>query len=259
MILMNLEGKTILVTGGAGGIGRAICRRLAKQGGSIIVHYHTSISEAESLADEIDGVAVYADLREKDDVDKMFDRIEEKIGALECCVANAGLYPSKPMPIWEISEDRWNATLESNLGITVLTAQGFLRKAMTRGKGSLVLIGSTAGIHGERGHSDYATAKGAITSGLLRTLKNDVSGTSIRVNAVAPGWTLTDSKIESGIDQEVASNAMLTMSMKKLASPDDIAGSVAFLLSEAASGHISGQVIEVSGGMEGRVIPGPGE
>ncbi len=259
MILMNLEGKTILVTGGAGGIGRAICRHLAKQGGSIIVHYHTSISEAESLADEIDGVAVYADLRKKDDVDKMFDRIEERIGALECCVANAGLYPPKPMPIWEISEDRWNATLESNLGITVLTAQGFLRKAMTRGKGSLVLIGSTAGIHGERGHSDYATAKGAITSGLLRTLKNDVSGTSIRVNAVAPGWTLTDSKIESGIDQEVASNAMLTMSMKKLASPDDIAGSVAFLLSETASGHISGQVIEVSGGMEGRVIPGPGE
>ena len=259
MILMNLEGKTILVTGGAGGIGRAICRHLAKQGGSIIVHYHTSISEAESLADEIDGVAVYADLRKKDDVDKMFDRIEEKIGALECCVANAGLYPPEPMPIWEISEDRWNATLESNLGITVLTAQGFLRKAMTRGEGSLVLIGSTAGIHGERGHSDYATAKGAITSGLLRTLKNDVSGTSIRVNAVAPGWTLTDSKIESGIGQEVASNAMLTMSMKKLASPDDIAGSVAFLLSEAASGHISGQVIEVSGGMEGRVIPGPGE
>ena len=122
-----------LVTGGAGGIGRAICRHLAKQGGSIIVHYHTSISEAESLADEIDGVAVYADLRKKDDVDKMFDRIEERIGALECCVANAGLYPPKPMPIWEISEDRWNATLESNLGITVLTAQGFLRKAMGGG------------------------------------------------------------------------------------------------------------------------------
>ena len=259
MILMSLEGKTILVTGGAGGIGRAICRRLAKRGGSIIVHYHTSKSEAESLADEIDGVAVYADLRRKDDVNKMFDQIEDKIGALQCCVANAGLYPPKPMPIWEISEDRWNSTLESNLGITVLTAQGFLRKAMTRGKGSLVLIGSTAGIHGERGHSDYATAKGAITSGLLRTLKNDVSGTSIRVNAVAPGWTLTDSKIESGIDQEIASNAMLTMPMKKLASPDDVAGSVAFLLSEAASGHISGQVIEVSGGMEGRVIPGLGE
>jgi NAD(P)-dependent dehydrogenase (short-subunit alcohol dehydrogenase family) len=79
------------------------------------------------------------------------------------------------------------------------------------------------------------------------------------VNAVAPGWTLTDSKIVSGIDLEIASNAMRTMSMKKLASPEDIAGAVAFLLSDVTSGHISGQVIEVSGGMEGRVIPGPGE
>ena len=140
-----------------------------------------------------------------------------------------------------------------------MTAKGFLRGAITSGKGSLVPIGSTAGIHGERGHSDYATAKGAITSGLLRTLKNDVSGTSIRVNAVAPGWTLTNSKIESGIDQEIASNAMRTMSMKKLASPEDVAGAVTFLLSDVTSGHISGQVIEVSGGMEGRVIPGSGE
>ena len=122
-----------------------------------------------------------------------------------------------------------------------------------------MLIGSTAGIHGERGHSDYATAKGAITTGLLRTLKNDVSGTSIRVNAVAPGWTLTDSKIESGIDEKTARDAMLTMSMKKLAYPEDVAGAVSFLLSETVSGHISGQVIEVSGGMEGRVIPGLGE
>ena len=259
MILMTLEGTSVLVTGGAGGIGQAICRHLARQGSKVIVHYRTSRSEAESLAGEIDGIAVYADLRKKDDVDKMFSQIEEEIGLLQCCVANAGMYPPEPMPVWEISEDRWNSTLESNLGVTVLTAQGFLKGAVASGRGSLVLIGSTAGVHGERGHSDYATAKGAITSGLLRTLKNDVSGTSIRVNAVAPGWTLTDSKIESGIDREIASNAMRTMSMKKLASPEDVAGAVAFLLSDVASGHISGQVIEVSGGMEGRVIPGPGE
>ena len=259
MILMTLMGTTVLVTGGAGGIGQAICRHLAKQGSKVIVHYHTSKSLAESLADEIGGVAIYADLRRKHEVDKMFNQIEEEIGILQCCVANAGLYPSQPMPVWDISEDRWNSTLESNLGITVLTAQGFLKGAMERGKGSLVLIGSTAGIHGERGHSDYATAKGAITTGFLRTLKNDVSGTSIRVNAVAPGWTLTNRKIESGIDQSIAYNAMLTMSMKKLAFPEDVAGAVAFLLSDVNSGHISGQVIEVSGGMEGRVIPGPGE
>ncbi len=85
MILMTLEGMNVLVTGGAGGIGQAICRHLARQGSKVIVHYRTSRSEAESLAGEIDGIAVYADLRKKDDVDKMFRQIEEEIGLLQCC------------------------------------------------------------------------------------------------------------------------------------------------------------------------------
>ena len=91
------------------------------------------------------------------------------------------------------------------------------------------------------------------------TLKNDVAGTAVRVNAVAPGWTLTESKINEGIDQFTSENALKTMSMKKLATPEDVASSVSFLLSDEHSGHISGQVLEVSGGMEGRVIPRVGE
>ena len=90
---MSLEGLTILVTGGAGGIGQAICQNLAKQGARVIVHYHTSKSDAEILASEIDGFAVYADLRKKEEVDSMFTQIEREIGALQCCVANAGFYP----------------------------------------------------------------------------------------------------------------------------------------------------------------------
>ena len=86
-------------------------------------------------------------------------------------------------------------------------------------------------------------------------MKNDIAGSGVRVNAVAPGWTLTESRIEEGIDQTIAENAKRTMSIKKLATPNDVAAAVAFLLSEDSSGHISGQVIEVSGGMEGRVIP----
>ena len=152
--------------------------------------------------------------------------------------------------MWEIDEARWVQTLNANLKSSLFTSQEFLTRAVNRGRGSLVLISSTAGIYGEQGHADYAAAKGAITSGLLKTMKNDIAGSGVRVNAVAPGWTLTESRIEEGIDQTIAENAKRTMSIKKLATPNDVAAAVAFLLSEDSSGHISGQVIEVSGGME---------
>ena len=120
----------------------------------------------------------------------------------------------------------------------------------------LVMVGSTAGVYGEAGHSDYAAAKGAITSGLLLSLKNDVSEIGgVRVNAVAPGWTITPKKVEQGIDDSLVGRATATMSLKKLATPEDVAMAVVALSSDVISGHVSGQVIEVAGGMEGRLIP----
>ena len=120
----------------------------------------------------------------------------------------------------------------------------------------MVMVGSTAGIYGESGHSDYAAAKGAITSGLLMSLKNDVSDLGgVRVNSVAPGWTVTPKKLEQGVDDEMVERATATMSLKKLATPEDVASMVVMLSSDSISGHITGQVIEVAGGMEGRLIP----
>jgi 3-oxoacyl-[acyl-carrier protein] reductase len=137
----------------------------------------------------------------------------------------------------------------------VNTARSFLREASRVGSGSLVFVGSTAGIYGESGHSDYAAAKGAITSGLLMSLKNDVSKIgNVRVNAVAPGWTITPKKKEQGIDDELIKNATATMSLKKLATPEDIANTVVSISSDLISGHITGQIIEIAGGMEGRLV-----
>ena len=139
--------------------------------------------------------------------------------------------------------------------MAVNTARSFLQEASRKGSGSLVFIGSTAGIYGESGHSDYAAAKGAITSGLLMSLKNDVSRIgNVRVNAVAPGWTITPKKIEQGVDAKLIEKATATMSLKKLATPEDIATTVVSISSDLISGHITGQVIEVAGGMEGRLI-----
>ena len=251
----GLEGKVVLVTGGAGGIGQAICRKFAEEGANVAVHFYTSSEEAESLAKEIGGLAVRADLRVPSQADEMVAEVVSKMGNIDVCVANSGSYPTEPKPMWEIDEERWNSTIMSNLGVAANTSRSFLSHASSRGSGSLVLVGSTAGVYGEAGHSDYAAAKGAITTGLLLSLKNEVSHLgSVRVNAVAPGWTLTQKKVETGLDEGVMERAKSTMALKKLATPDDVAMAIIYLSSEEVAGHITGEVIEVAGGMEGRLV-----
>ena len=252
----GLNGKIVLVTGGAGGIGVAICRAFAKEGCTVIVHHNSSSIEAASLAEKIGGLAIQGDLRDSGEALKLVRKIVSKYGALDICIANAGFYPTESRKFWEIDSDRWISTIESNLGLTVSTVSAYLRHATKVGSGSIVMIGSTAGIYGESGHADYAAAKGAITSGLLMSVKNDVSQIGgIRVNAVAPGWTITPKKVDSGINDNLIESATATMALKKLATPEDVASVVVTLASDTISGHITGQVIEVAGGMEGRLIP----
>jgi len=216
----------VIVTGGAGGIGSAVSRAFAAEGAKVVVHYRTSERAAMELAAEIDGLAI-------------------------------GWWPRDDTPIWEMDPDRWRATLDSNLTATFLTARGFLGHAAGSGEGALVMIGSTAGSFGEAGHADYAAAKGAIMSGLLMSLKNEAAriGPGVRVNAVAPGWTVTPMIGDKGLDPDHVAMVTSTMSIKKLGKPQDVAAQVVVLASSALSGHLSGQVVTVAGGMEGRQIP----
>src|SRR5207237_2255051 len=143
----------------------------------------------------------------------------------------------------------WEATLRVNLTATFLTARGFLESVVERGHGSLVLVGSTAGIFGEAGHADYAAAKAALV-GLLLSLKNEVVRVAplARVNAVFPGWT--ESPMTRGlIDQERVDTISRTMALRKVAQPEDVARQIVVLSSEALSGHVTGQVITVAGSM----------
>ena len=159
------------------------------------------------------------------------------------------------MPVWELPLARWERTLRANLTASFLTARGFLRGVASRGQGSLVLVGSTAGLVGEAGHADYAAAKSAILHGLLLSLKNEVVRVApgARVNAVAPGWT--ESPMTRGsLDDETLVRVTRTMALKKVAQPEDVARQVVVLASDELSGHVTGQVVTVAGGMEGRVI-----
>lgn len=254
---LGLDGSRVLVTGGAGGIGDAICRAFAAEGAVVAVHYHESREAALALADELGGMAVRANLTAPSEVDDVFNQVVDRLGGLDVCVANAGKYPGVDQPIWEIAPARWHQTIEANLTTTFLTARGFLRHVSTTGRGSLIMTGSTAGSFGEAGSSDYAAAKGAINSGLLLSLKNEAAriGDGVRVNAVAPGWTITPKREESGIDPEHVAKATSTMARKALAKPHDVATQVVVLASDRASGHITGQVVTVAGGMEGRLVP----
>jgi 3-oxoacyl-[acyl-carrier protein] reductase len=248
----GLAGKRVLVTGGSGGIGSACARAFAAEGAEIVVHYHRGRERAEALADELGGgtAVAGADLTSEEDVERLF----AEAGSLDVCAAVAGAWPSEDVPVWDLPLERWRATLDANLTATFLTARGFLRQLGDR-PGSLVLVGSTAGIFGEAGHADYAAAKSALMVGLLLSLKNEAvrRHPGVRVNAVAPGWT--ESPMTRGhVSEDQVRRISRTMALRKVAQPEDVARQVVVLASDELSGHVTGQVVTVAGGMEGRVV-----
>ena len=252
----GLAGKAVLVTGGAGGIGSECVRAFAAEGARVVVHYNTSRERAEALAAELTGaVAIGADLTNEGDVDYLFTRAREELGGIDVCASVAGVWPRDEEPVWQLALGRWEDVLRANLTATFLTARGFLREVERSGHGNLVLVGSTAGRFGEAGHADYAAAKSAIQVGLLLSLKNEIVriAPTGRVNAVAPGWTYSP-MTRGALDPAVVDRISRTMALRKVAMAEDIARAVVVLASDELSGHVTGELITVAGGMEGRTI-----
>ena len=245
-----------MVTGASGGIGAACVRAFAAEGARVLVHYHRGEERARSLASEIEGAVVaQADLTVEAEVARLFEEARRALGGVDVCVQVHGVWPREDLPVWQLPLERWEETLRLNLTTTFLVAREFLRNVERSGHGSLVLVGSTAGVFGEAGHADYAAAKSALSGGLLLSLKNEIVRIAPRgrVNAVAPGWT--ESPMTRGlVDPDRVAAVSRTMALRKVAQPEDVARQVVALASPTISGHVTGQVVTVAGGMEGRIV-----
>jgi 3-oxoacyl-[acyl-carrier protein] reductase len=246
----------VLVTGASGGIGAACAREFAAEEARVLLHYRDGEERVRAIAAELGDVPVaQADVTREAEVERLFKEARAALGQVDVCVHVAGMWPSEDVPLWDMPLERWEETLRVDLTATFLVAREYLREVRRLGHGSLVLVGSTAGIVGEAGHADYAAAKSAVTSGLLLSLKNEIVRIAPlgRVNAVAPGWT--ESPMTRGhVDSEQVRRVSRTMALRKVAQPEDVAVQVVVLASDTLSGHVTGQVVVVAGGMEGRVV-----
>ncbi len=262
----GLRQKTVLVTGGSGGIGQAIVRTMIAEHANVVVHYHNNSSQANALVasfGEGRSVSIGGDLGIEQDVVELFDRSEAQLGAIDILIANAGKWPEQDLPIHEMPIDRWHETLSVNLTSVFLCVREHMRRCVARGLQDpvVVITGSTAGKFGEAGHADYATAKSGFMGGLIQSLKNEITRVAKlgRVNGVCPGWTMTPMARSLAADEEGMKRALQTIALRKFASAEDIANAVVFLASNRVAGHITGQILFVDGGMEGRVINEPGD
>ncbi|GAA6208485.1 hypothetical protein NBRC116601_17780 [Cognatishimia sp. WU-CL00825] len=173
-------------------------------------------------------------------------------------VCNAGYLQEEQVPLVDMSLSQWNTTVDRNLTSVFLSTRGYLGQLKNASvqDPSVVLIGSMSGVWGQPGLADYSAAKSAMTNGLLPTLKDEIIRLAPqgRVNLVAPGFVRTR-MIKAKLDAEEEMKKVLqTASLRKFATPEDVANAVAFLISGQLSGHITGEIVRLVGGKEGRVL-----
>jgi 3-oxoacyl-[acyl-carrier protein] reductase len=235
----SLEGKTALVTGASKGIGKAIATELAAAGATVVVGYRSGKDEAEALAGEIGGRALQADVSDAAEA----KRLVEEAGDLDILVNNAGL--TRDGLLARMSDDDWQTVIDTNLASVFFTCRAVTRPMMKKRAGSIVNISSVVGVHGNWGQTNYAASKAGII-GFTKSLARELGSRNIRANVVAPGYVKTQL---TDVLPEDATGAMLENTpLGRLGDPEDVAGAVRFLCSDAAS-FITGEVLLVDGGL----------
>jgi 3-oxoacyl-[acyl-carrier protein] reductase len=234
-----LEGKTALVTGASRGIGRAIAQELAAAGASVVIGYRSGKDEAEALAAEIGARAVQADVSSAEDA----ARLVEEAGDLDILVNNAGL--TRDGLLARMSDDDWRTVIDTNLSSVFYTCRAVTRPMMKKRGGSIVNISSIVGVHGNWGQTNYAASKAGII-GFTKSLARELGSRGVRANVVAPGYVKT--QLTDVLPEEATAMMLQQTPLGRLGEPEDIAGAVRFLCSDAAA-FITGEVLLVDGGL----------
>lgn len=249
-VLLSLEGRVAVVTGGSRGIGAAIVRLFVKAGSKVVFNFQRARAEAEALVRECGEercLAVQADLSSADSAAPLINAASERFGKIDIVVGNHGIWPPHDAPIDQMEDQQWRSTLAINLdSIFGLVKHGVAAMKRQRAGGHIVLISSTAGQRGEAFHCDYAASKGAIIS-MVKGLSTELAPDRIYVNCVAPGWVETDMAAPALRDPEIGRRVYSTIPLGRAGTPEEIAGTVLFLCTRYA-GFITGEIINVNGG-----------
>ena len=237
--------KRALVTGGSGGIGAAICRRLAADGHHVIVHANRGLDKAQALVAEIAAAggraeAIAFDVTDRAATAAALEAITEA-GTVQILVNNAGIHDDAVFP--GMSGEQWDRVLDVSLNGFYNVTQPLTMPMIRKRWGRIITVSSVAGITGNRGQVNYSAAKGALHAA-SKSLALELASRGITVNAVAPGIIATD-MIEGSFDADTIKKLV---PMQRAGKPEEIASLVAFLASEQ-SAYISGQVISINGAM----------
>lgn len=270
-LLLRLQGKVVLVTGGSRGIGAATVRMFRQAGARVVFSYRETAAQAEALAAEMGGPelcrAVRQELRIPADGQALVEAAVAAFGRLDCLIVNHGVWPAHEQPIATMTDAQWSSTMEINLhsvfglvraGVAQMLGQpghvpepgqgasGDVATPVRPVRGHIVLIASTAAQRGEAFHADYASSKGALIS-LTKSLSSELAPQGILCNCVAPGWVATEMSLAALSDPDTSKKATALIPLGRVGHVDEIAGPVVFLCTPLA-GFVSGEVFNVNGG-----------
>jgi len=247
--MIRLDGRTVLITGGSRGIGRAAALMFAEAGADVAISYVSNKKAADEVVTAVEkmgrlALAYKAEMASREDIDRMVVDILARWGELDTLVNNAGIWTYLEMG--KMDEAVYHETVAVNIDGVFYGINAVVPSMKEHGRGSIINVTSTAGVRGEALHSHYAASKGALHS-LTKSLAVELAPYGIRVNAVAPGWVDTDMSAPSFSDPAFKEKVRLTIPLRRIPPAEDIAGPILFLASDLAR-HVTGEILDVNGG-----------